>query len=85
MSSQVAPAEESNFVISNDHGKILNAIDQLRAHGVSHYVSLPQLIVTGDQSAGKSSVLEAISKVRFPTKDNLCTRFATEIVLRRGN
>lgn len=38
---------------------------------------------SGDQSAGKSSVLEAISGMSFPIKDNLCTRFATELVLRR--
>lgn len=43
----------------------------------------PQLVVCGDQSSGKSSVLEAISGVRFPTKKNLCTRFATELILRR--
>lgn len=28
-------------------------------------------------------MLEAISGMSFPTKDNLCTRFATELVLRR--
>ncbi len=28
---------------------------------------------------------EAVSGVRFPTKDNLCTRFATELILRRGS
>lgn len=60
-----------------------DAIDSLRSQGVSHYVSLPQLIVCGDQSSGKSSVLEAISGISFPTKDNLCTRFATELILRR--
>jgi GTPase SAR1 family protein len=43
-----------------------------------------QLIVCGDQSSGKSSVLEAVSGVRFPTKDSLCTRFAAELTLRRG-
>ena len=37
----------------------------------------------GDQSSGKSSVLEAISGVSFPTKSNLCTRFPTELVLRK--
>lgn len=69
---------------SRDHSELLDIIDLLRSQGVSHYVPLPQLIVCGDQSSGKSSVLEAVSGVRFPTKDNLCTRFATELILRRG-
>lgn len=68
---------------SKDHGELLDVIDILRSQGISRYISLPQLIVCGDQSSGKSSVLEAVSGVRFPTKDNLCTRFATELILRR--
>jgi GTPase SAR1 family protein len=39
--------------------------------------------VCGDQSSGKSSVLEANSGVSFPIKSNLCTRFPTELVLRK--
>lgn len=68
---------------SKDHEELLNIIDKLRSQGISRYIDLPQLIVCGDQSSGKSSVLEAVSGLRFPTKDNLCTRFATELVLRR--
>jgi GTPase SAR1 family protein len=41
--------------------------------------------VCGDQSAGKSSVLEALTGVPFPRNDNTCTRFATEIILRRAD
>ena len=62
---------------------LLDTIDGLRELQVGEIVKLPQIIVVGDQSAGKSSVLEAISRVRFPTKGDLCTRFATELVLRR--
>jgi len=69
---------------SKDHEDLLNIIDRLRSQGISRYIDLPQLIVCGDQSSGKSSVLEAVSGIRFPTKDNLCTRFATELILRRG-
>lgn len=68
---------------SKDHGQLLDLVDRLRSQGISRYVGLPQLIVCGSQSSGKSSVLEAVSGVRFPTKDNLCTRFATELILRR--
>ena len=76
--------EKPILLHSRDHSELLDAIDVLRSLGVSHYVPLPQLIVCGDQSSGKSSVLEAVSGVKFPTKDNLCTRFATELILRRG-
>lgn len=60
-------------------------MDNLRELQVGEIVNLPQIIVVGDQSSGKSSVLEAISRVRFPVKGDLCTRFATELVLRRAN
>lgn len=39
----------------------------------------------GDQSAGKSSVLEAITGTPFPRDSGACTRFATEIRLRRAS
>jgi hypothetical protein len=68
---------------STDELGLLDVIDELRSQGLSHYVALPQLIVCGDQSSVKSSVLEAISGIPFSTKDNLCTRFATELILRR--
>ncbi|KAI9792213.1 MAG: hypothetical protein M1816_002754 [Peltula sp. TS41687] len=68
---------------SKDQFDLLDSIDSLRSQGISHYVSLPQIIVCGDQSSGKSSVLEAISGVSFPIKGNLCTRFPTELVLRK--
>lgn len=43
-----------------------------------------QLVVVGDQSTGKSSVLEAVTEIPFSADDEMCTRFATEIVLRRS-
>lgn len=69
---------------SEDHRRLLDIVDKLRSRGISKYVDLPEIVVCGDQSAGKSSVLEAISGMAFPTKDNLCTRFPTELILRRA-
>ncbi|KAH8736359.1 P-loop containing nucleoside triphosphate hydrolase protein [Ilyonectria robusta] len=59
--------------------------DDLSACGVGRIVNLPQIIVVGEQSSGKSSVLEAISHVRFPVEGGVCTRFATELVLRQAD
>ena len=75
---------ESASPQSNDTRTILNVVDNLRSQGISRYIDLPEIVVCGEQSSGKSSVLEAISGVMFPSKDNLCTRFATELILRRG-
>ena len=72
-----------NVLCAPDQLDLLNSVDSLRSQGISHYVSLPQIIVCGDQSSGKSSVLEAISGVSFPVKSNLSTRFPTELVLRK--
>lgn len=66
----------------NGSSRRLNQIDRIKAKGVGDHISLPQLVVCGDQSAGKSSVLEGITGVPFPRQDGVCTRFATEIILR---
>ena len=66
-----------------DQKRLLDTIDALRDYDVGSFTDLPQLIVCGIQSAGKSSVLEAISGVPFPRDVSTCTRFATEVALRR--
>ncbi|KAF3807860.1 Interferon-induced GTP-binding protein Mx [Colletotrichum gloeosporioides] len=64
---------------------LFDTTDKLSSLGIGRIVKLPQIIVVGDQSSGKSSVLEAISHVKFPVSSGLCTRFATELVLRNGS
>lgn len=68
---------------STDERRLLDVVDKLRRTGLNGTIELPQLVVCGDQSSGKSSVLEAITEIPFPRKAGLCTRFATEIILRR--
>jgi Dynamin family len=71
-----------NELRASEQQSLLDEIDSLRLQGISEYVHLPQIVVCGDQSSGKSSVLEAISGVPFPRSDTLCTRIATEVILR---
>lgn len=79
-----APETDSvNKLQSSKQVALLDAIDKLRNQGVNHGESFPQLIVCGDQSSGKSSVLEGVTRLSFPTKEGLCTTFATEVVLRK--
>nr|OQO32491.1 hypothetical protein B0A51_00900 [Rachicladosporium sp. CCFEE 5018] len=63
---------------------MLEKIDKLFACGVGDLVDLPQIVVVGDQSSGKSSVLEGLIKKPFPRDSGLCTRFATHLVFRRA-
>ncbi|KAJ5538589.1 Dynamin [Penicillium frequentans] len=63
---------------------LLEKIDKLFACNVGEYISLPHLVVVGDQSSGKSSVLEGLTKLSFPRDSGLCTRFATQIIFRRN-
>src|SRR5579871_866400 len=45
-------------------------------------VALPQIVVIGKQSAGKSSLIEAISRVKLPRAARTCTRCPMEVILR---
>ncbi|KAI0544993.1 interferon-induced GTP-binding protein Mx [Xylaria curta] len=68
---------------TDEQRRIIDTIIALQNCGLDKILSLPQIVVCGDQSSGKSSVLEALTEIPFPRSDNLCTRFATQISLRR--
>ncbi|PGH27113.1 hypothetical protein AJ80_01069 [Polytolypa hystricis UAMH7299] len=63
---------------------LLDKIDELSTLGLHRRVVLPQLVLCGDQNSGKTLVFEAITGVSLPANHGLCTRFATEVVLRRS-
>jgi hypothetical protein len=57
----------------------MDIVDKLRRTGLNGIVELPQLVACGDQSSGKSPVLEATTEIPFLRKENLCARFVTEV------
>ncbi|KAK5988471.1 Interferon-induced GTP-binding protein Mx [Cladobotryum mycophilum] len=82
MTSSLSSSVDVQGLASEQRG-LLDLIDKLQFAQLDN-VKLPQIVVVGDQSAGKSSVLEAISGTPFPREAGACTRFATEIRLRRS-
>ena len=76
----------STLEVSIEHAQILRVMDELRNIGIGKgrsVHSIPQIIVCGSQSSGKSSVLEAISGIPFPRKAELCTRYKTRVTILR--
>ncbi|KAG5658605.1 hypothetical protein KAF25_010786 [Fusarium avenaceum] len=69
--------------LATEQRGLLDLIDKLQFAQLDD-VKLPQIVVVGDQSAGKSSVLEALTGTPFPREAGACTRFATEIRMRRA-
>ncbi|KAF4442593.1 interferon-regulated resistance GTP-binding [Fusarium acutatum] len=69
--------------LATEQRSLLDLIDKLQFAQLDD-VKLPQIVVVGDQSAGKSSVLEALTGTPFPRDAGACTRFATEIRMRRA-
>lgn len=61
----------------------IDLIDSLRALGVEQDMALPAIAVIGDQSSGKSSVLEALSGVALPRGSGIVTRCPLVLKLRK--
>ncbi|KAI0604139.1 Dynamin family protein, partial [Pyrenophora tritici-repentis] len=78
--SQGSGDQHSPLLTSPDR---LQKIDQLRERNIGTYLPLPQLVAVGDQSSGKSSLLESLTGIPFPRGQELCTRYATQITHRR--
>ncbi|KAA8538904.1 hypothetical protein F0562_025596 [Nyssa sinensis] len=54
---------------------LLDAVDKLRYLKVMQEgIQLPTIVVVGDQSSGKSSVLESLAGINLPRGQGICTR-----------
>lgn len=58
-----------------------DTLAQLQQLGVSHVVSLPELVLVGDQSSGKSSLMSSIGDLTLPRSEGVCTRCPIHIRL----
>jgi GTP-binding protein EngB required for normal cell division len=57
-----------------EYVKILEKIKVIRPLIRGYEIQLPQIVVIGDQSSGKSSVLESLTGIKFPVNSGICTR-----------
>ncbi|KAF9383811.1 hypothetical protein BGX21_001499, partial [Mortierella sp. AD011] len=67
-----------------EYQDIIDKINKIRSYGLSKMLTIPQIAILGDQSSGKSSVLEAITKLSFPRDIETCTKFATQVSMRQS-
>jgi len=63
-----------------DTAGVFSLVHDLRKDNVDCDIDLPRLACVGKQSSGKSSVIEALTKLQVPRKEDTCTRGAIEIV-----
>lgn len=81
------PTESFFHSSFQDIGKKLKAcndtLGELQQLGVSHDVQLPELVLVGDQSAGKSSLMSGLANLDLPRSEGTCTRCPLHIRVSR--
>ncbi|CUA70938.1 hypothetical protein RSOLAG22IIIB_09212 [Rhizoctonia solani] len=83
-SSPSPQAEPGYYASMNDNEdarkrrEVLGLLNQLRSLGLTQTLDLPQIAVIGSQSAGKSSLIEALCKIKLPRSTGTCTRCPIE-------
>ncbi|KAK7017181.1 P-loop containing nucleoside triphosphate hydrolase protein [Favolaschia claudopus] len=75
----------SNPSLSQTRRRMLDMVNRLHNTGVQIDIDLPQIAVIGNQSAGKSSLIESISGITLPRAAGTCTRCPTECRLSRSD
>ncbi|KAI0045529.1 hypothetical protein FA95DRAFT_1607639 [Auriscalpium vulgare] len=66
---------------ANVRRQLFDLVKRIRDTGVDAYLDIPVIAAIGSQSAGKSSLIEAISGITLPRKSGTCTRCPTECQL----
>ncbi|KMZ60603.1 Dynamin-related protein 4C [Zostera marina] len=86
LATTMSPKTDAPLVSSFNHKirPLLDAVDRLRQLNVMQEgINLPTIVVVGDQSSGKSSVLESLAGINLPRGQGICTR--VPLVMRLQN
>ncbi|CAK48306.1 uncharacterized protein An11g02390 [Aspergillus niger] len=85
MTPPEAAEMDSINLIASDMKELVRKIQDLRHIGIEDkMIVLPKICVIGDQSAGKSSLIEGMSEIKVPRSAGTCTRCPMEINLCDG-
>ncbi|PKS11333.1 hypothetical protein jhhlp_003095 [Lomentospora prolificans] len=60
-----------------------DTLGDLHSLGIQHDIQLPKLVLVGDQSAGKSSLMSGLAGINLPRSGGVCTRCVTHIRISR--
>ena len=79
-------ATEEDAMLYQNMRAMISLIDKLRDFNLQDYISLPRIAVLGEQSAGKSSLLESIAGLNFlPRGSGIVTRRPLELRMVRSS
>ncbi|KAF2669958.1 hypothetical protein BT63DRAFT_226530 [Microthyrium microscopicum] len=69
--------------LGSDMKKLFQCLNNLHHTGIDAIanITIPKIAMIGDQSSGKSSLVEALSEISVPRNTNTCTRCPMEINL----
>ncbi|KKK15836.1 hypothetical protein ARAM_004549 [Aspergillus rambellii] len=83
MEAAPGPASADTInMIAQDMTALVKKIQDLRHLGIEDsHITLPKICVIGDQSTGKSSLIEGMSEIKVPRSAGTCTRCPMEINL----
>jgi len=84
-SAPAAPDGGFSALFNKEIRPLLDVVDRIRPYLAGEKIELPAIVVVGDQSSGKSSVLESISGVQLPRGTNIVTRCPLELQLRQDS
>ncbi|KAL0748111.1 hypothetical protein Bca101_030113 [Brassica carinata] len=84
--NKIVPIEAPIVSSYNDRIRpLLDTVDRLRNLNVMREgIQLPTIVVVGDQSSGKSSVLESLAGISLPRGQGICTRVPLVMRLQRS-
>jgi hypothetical protein len=66
--------QEAMHYLGEDSRRLIQGIKKLEELNISTTLQLPKFVVVGDQSAGKSSIVEALCDISLPRSQGTCTR-----------